>query len=159
MNDLALTPIRETSVRRRPEGYRIKHTTGIWWRDKLGSLLWKLLHKIGALEQYWFNEKIYHYGAEQQGKIADLIEEQILQVIDRHGRVEDHCIVLGGKDFADIMRSYEPFGLITVGAGRMSFGFASGYRCELRGLPVHVVPYLRGVAVLPKVIVEKRMAA
>jgi hypothetical protein len=146
--------LRDT-VLRQPEGYKMKKSTGIWWRDKLAAMCWRLLHKLSAVEQYFFHEKIYTYTPSVQKEITGRIMEGINEVFYRGNNIEDYCIVMGAEDFAELMSSDPIRQTMTFSTEQLRYQDSSGYRLDYHGLPVHVVPNVGGAAVFPKVIVEK----
>ena len=152
---LAIATISSTSFFRQPEGYRMRASTGIWWRDKLASWCWTLLHKLRAIEPYGFHENVYTYTPSQQKEITSRLMEGIDQVFRRGGDIADYCIVLGGNDFSEMMNSEAIRNMVTLATSEVRYQTRDGYRLEYRGLPVHVVPNVSGAAVFPKVIVEK----
>ena len=152
---LAIAKISSTSFFRQPEGYRMRSSTGVWWRDKLASWCWTLLHKLRAIEPYGFNEKVYTYTTSQQQEITNRLMEGIDQVFQSGADIADYCIVLGGDDFSEMMNSEALRNMVTLSTNEIPYRTRGGYCLEYRGLPVHVVPNVRGAAVFPKVIVEK----
>jgi hypothetical protein len=155
MMHLNLVSFEPETVWNRPEGWRMKSALKGWWRNKLAALCWHILHKLHAVEAFQYSEKIYRYGDTEQGKVTDLILKSVDAVLRHRGVPEDYCIVLGAKEFSELMRDMPIHEGFTVPAGRICRA-NNVYRDEFRGLPVHVVPHLSGVAVLPKVIVENR---
>lgn len=144
---------------RQPEGYRVKCEIKSWWRSRVARWCWRLLHKLNAVEQYGFYETVYSYGPAEQDAVGSMIERGILELIDQGRNVEDYSIVLGAQDFAELVKGFTPQDLITVPSSRLTFRGRGSYRAEFRGLPVHVVPNLSGLAILPKVIIEQKAEA
>lgn len=144
-----------TSVLRQPDGYCLRSSTNIWWRDKLASWCWDLMHKLRALEPYSFSETIYTYTPSQQKEITDRLMEGIDLVFRRGEDIENYCIVLGDDDFSEMMQSPPMSRMMTFATTNIRYQNSHGHRLEYYGLPVHVIPNISGAALIPKVIVEK----
>lgn len=143
---------------RQPDGYRMKTSTGSWWRDKLASWCWKLLHRLRAVEQYGFSEKMYTYTPAMQQEITKRLMEGINEIFRRDGDPDDYCLVLGAEDFSEMLDSEAIRNNMTIATSDIHY-VRNGYKMSFRGLPVHVVPGVSGTAVIPKVIVEKEVPA
>jgi len=150
-----VSKLQSSDVIRQPEGYMMKKPCGVWWRDKLAGLCWRLLHKLSAVEQYFFHEKIYTYTPSVQKEITGRLMEGINEVFYMRHKIEDYCIVMGAEDFAELMSSDPIRQTMTFSTERIGYQDRSGYRLDYQGLPVHVVPNVGGAAVFPKIIVEK----
>lgn len=61
--------------------------------------------KLGALEQYLEHEVEFRYGKEEKGAISELVNEQVISVINRGYRIEDYCLIVGGKEFSEILKN------------------------------------------------------
>jgi hypothetical protein len=155
MMNLNLVSFEPETVWNRPEGWWMKSALKGWWRNKLAALCWHILHKLHAVEPFRYSEKFYSYGDAEQGSVTELILKSVDSALRHRAVPEDYCIVLGAKEFSELMRDMPIHDHLTVPAGRIC-RVRDGYREEFRGLPVHVVPRLSGVAVLPKVIIEER---
>lgn len=154
--NLTFVRMNTTDVLMQPEGWRVKTALKWWPRRALASLCWYILHKLRAVDQYACTVKTYHYGDVASGKVRELVFESISEVLNRDENPSDYCIVIGGKEFAEIMSDevcYRSF--ITVPSGEFSYR-RNGYRTRYLDIPVHVVAGLTGVAAIPKVIVEAR---
>jgi hypothetical protein len=160
MNVLRFHPLVTRKLFRQPEGYRRKKPSGIWWRDKLSSWCWKLLHRLRTVEQFGFTEKVYDYGPAEQGKVTERIVKAINELYKGDAKPDDYCIVMGAIDFRDLMG--DPViireGYYTVPAGEIGYS-TRGYRGRFMDLPVHVVANLSGVALIPRVLIERKAAA
>jgi hypothetical protein len=140
----------------KPIGWKMKTPASpIRWRRKAAEMCWHILNKLGAVSQFMYSEKVYTYGIKEQKEITAELFEMVGAILDGNERVEDYCIVLGGKEFGELMGCYESFELVTVPMGDVWYQ-RDGYKARFQGIPIHVVPSVSGAAAIPKVIVEKR---
>lgn len=112
------------------------------------------------MEQFSYSVKSYTYGKEEQDKLTkhvlENINEVILSVESQYDLINNYCIVIGERDYMELMGTHESFRYnIEVPLGDVFVG-RGGYRTMFRGVPIHVVPYASGIAAIPRVIVEKR---
>ena len=158
-NELSFVRLQTAELFRQPVGYKVRKDCRSWWKNKLSALCWKILIRIGALDQFGYMEKSYHYGEPERKKVSELILKSIDNIWERNEDQEDYCIVIGAKEFQEVMGEYaHDHGYMNVIAG--PFGFQrGGYRSEIHNLPVHVVAGVSGVALIPKVLVEKEAKA
>ena len=154
---LRFMQIDRSEIVRQPDGWRMwARLTG--WRGRLARLLWQALERLGALEPFVYKETICTYAKPQQDELTELFYQQIDEITDRGGDLRDYCFIIGGEDFSHIVRDYYDLSArgLVVPLGNICHQTAGGYRANYAGLPVHVVGWLKGVAIIPKVIVEVR---
>lgn len=155
---LRFVQIDRSEIVRQPDGWRMRaRLTG--WRGRLARLLWRALGRLRALELFQYTETVYSYTKVEQDQLTELFFQQIGEIADRGGNPRDYCLVIGGEDFSRIVKDYHDLSArgLVVPLGSIWHQTAGGYRTDYAGLPVHVVGWLKGVAVLPKVIVEKEV--
>lgn len=155
---LRFMQIDRSEIVRQPDGWRMRaRLTG--WRGRLARLLWRALGRLRALEPFMYSETVYTYAKPQQDELTELFYQQIGEIADRGGNPHDYCLVIGGEEFSRIVKGYHDLSAkgLVVPLGDIWYQRADGYRTDYSGLPVHVVGWLRGVAVIPKVIVEKEV--
>jgi hypothetical protein len=85
--------------------------------------------------------------------------DDIRRVIEEYARNPDEfCIVMGGQTFHEYCAWYDAdLAPMSVPLARFRYGDSSGFAGEFLGTPVHVVPWLKGCAVLPKAIIVKEV--
>ena len=141
-----------------PEGYRMKRPTKGWWRGKLAAWCWRMLHRLNAVEQFAYTEKVYRYTKDHQEDITKRFISGMNQILRRGDDPEDYCFVLGAEDFAEMMDSEPIRQMLMFSMQEIRYQNGSGYRASYHGIPVHVVPGVGGMAAIPKVIVEKHVS-
>lgn len=155
-NELKFFPLEKTSETIRPMGYKVLDLPLNPVKRWVANLLWSWLFKLGALGPYLHHTVYFRYGKEQREKIAELIHQQVYSIIRRGHEPEAYCLIVGGKEFAEIMKGVADLGqFMIVPSGTTYYQIPGGYRGEVRGFPVHVVNDFSGVALLPRVMVEK----
>src|SRR3989304_50061 len=127
MMRLDLVSYTPAEVWRRPEGWRMKAKSAGWWRDKVAALCWRILHRLKAVEAFQYTETIYRYGEVEQGVVTDLVKKGICTVLDQGRDPNDYCIVVGAKDFSEIMRDMPVLEGLCVPASSFYCG-QNGYR-------------------------------
>ncbi len=155
-NELKFFPLKLEQTVIRPEGYHILRSRlgpVKWW---LSRKLWSWLHKLGALAPYLYQDSYYVYGNEQREEIAKLIHRQVYSIVRRGHDPEGYCLIVGGKEFSEILKGVADLGqFMIVPGGDVHYQIPGGYRGTVRGFPVHVVNDFSGVALVPRVMVEK----
>ena len=141
-----------------PEGYRMKRPTKGWWRGKLAAWCWRMLHRLNAVEQFAYTEKVYRYTKDHQEDITKRFISGMNQILRRGDDPEDYCFVLGAEDFAEMMDSEPVRQMLMFSMQEIRYQNGNGYRANYQNLPVHVVPGVVGTAAIPKVIVEKHVS-
>lgn len=123
-----------------PPAYRLAPPDG--WRGRVAAWLWRGLQRLGAIgEAMQHMEKLHR---------ADFVPKDVIDAIMRQYR-EYHrdynrtptMIVMGEEDFMQLA------GLLsTVGLGYHAFNVGSARR-EFNGMEIRVIPWMRGVVVVP----------
>jgi hypothetical protein len=123
-----------------PGAYRLMPKGRLAWLQRLA---WRLLHKAGALEQAYDSQM----KVERRVIVADTFMSRIdqqLESIFREFDVEPGRIIIGSEDYASLMREASvavPFSFdarTLPGKGR-----------KVMGLTVEVLPWVRGMVVVP----------
>lgn len=120
----------------------------------LARLAWKLLHKLNALDIYSEKVTTWHYSKARATELADRIMEMRDDLERYYEDPDRYAVVMGQNDFMELMHA--PFMREEMVYIARINHCSSPYRGIVRGLPVHVVPWLAGMAVLPKVVIETK---
>lgn len=137
-----------------PEGYRV-HTKTNGWRGWVSKHLWTLLHRLKALEPYYAAVETVTIEPKHHGKIVELVHEGILDVLESGRRLQDFALVIGAKEFRDIVGDIgSPNRALTFPLDT-EFRRANPYPHRFRDIPVHVLPYVSGAALIEKKIIEE----
>jgi hypothetical protein len=122
----------------------------------LARLCWKLLHRLNALEMY--SEKVvrWTYTKEAQETLTKMVMKMGDFLWEAADDPERYVVVCGAEDFHEALRSPEMRHEMVFSIG--PFGSDRPYR-RMFNMDVHVVPYLSGIAVIPRVVVEKQARA
>ncbi len=122
----------------------------------LARLCWKLLHRLGALETFQERIETFTYTEAHQKSITELMGAAY-EVSGYHDvPFEDLAYIMGADDFGAVAKRADiaEWGMFTVHGGE--FHYRTDYRTDFYGVPVHVVPWLKGIAIVPKVLIEVR---
>ena len=135
----------------RPTGFRLLKPKRLRW---LAHSLWWILQKIDALEPYLQTIEIHTYGEPEQRKLDQAISCHINHIMECGHDPQNYPIIIGAEQFDELT------GILfrenhMVPSGRFRFQNPDGYKAEFYGLPVHVIPYMDGTALVPKVVIEK----
>lgn len=123
----------------------------------LARVCWKLIRKLGACETHFECVKTYSYTTSIQERVRDKVMFAASEVLERGDDIDDYAVVMGEVQLRDLWSDIEAgAGGITLNGGDFRFYHSNGYRTQIIGLPVHVVRGLFGVALIPKVIIEKK---
>ena len=127
---------------------RVKRTA---W---LAKLCWWALHKIGGLTPHIEKIETYTYDEAVQERLTDRVMFAAAMIFDDGGNPEDYAVVLGEPELRELWAEMGKNGFITM----RTFDYRnSGYRGTVMGLHVHAVPGLAGMALIPKVLIEKNV--
>ena len=115
---------------------------------------WWLLGKLGALEPYVETVETWTYLPSVQ---TDLLEAVLRAV--RNGRgmfnIDDAAIIMGAATFQELTDSPVIRNYMIVSTAPVAM--EDPYRGRrVAGIPIHVVPGMTGMAVVPRVAIEKR---
>lgn len=142
-----------------PEGYKFFKPKKYAW---LARKLWWALEKLHALQPWMHKFEVASYGYTEQEKVSDAILEQIDYILRDGRKVEDFAIVVGGSTFNELtsMKMFQslavPLSMMQYNERRPENKGLYEYRYTYRGLFVHVNPYMEGIAVIPRIILEEK---
>lgn len=124
----------------------------------LARMCWRVLHKIGALEVYQERIETYTFDSCIQERITDRVLFAAEAILERDGRPDDYAVVMGEDELRNAWSEMEmDGGFVTM---RTLDYRHTGYRGNsAMGLNVHAVAGLAGVALIPKVLIEKKVDA
>jgi hypothetical protein len=151
----------ERTHRHQPVGYRVlENKKGPWLRRFMIDRIWRWLHNCGALEPYWHSEKVYTYNEPKRQAVSeaimDAMDEVLHSVAYRGARTDDFVVCLGGFEFEEIMRGFVATRPTLIDAGEFYLKDQNGYVAKFHNMPVHVIPHMKGVALIPRILVEKK---
>jgi hypothetical protein len=124
----------------------------------LANLLWKWLHKLDALKP--FNEKYttWTYTEQTAKQVNEAIFEAMESFMVGWDAVEDYAFLIGGVDFQELTDSPTFTRHLRLLTG--SFGRVGVYSTpEYLDIPIHVIPHMRGIVIVPKVTFYKTKTA
>lgn len=137
-------------VERRATPYRLLERNAGY----LARAAWWLLNKLKALEPYFETVRTWTYVPHEQAPL----HEAMLKAVDydlRYVADDKAVFIIGGATFSELvgapafqeqMRfSTGPFGMNDPYRGRRMFD-----------IPIHVVPNMTGMAIVPRVIIESK---
>lgn len=142
-----------------PEGYKKRVKVPGWrWRRWVADWCWKTLTRLRALDQFMYEVEFTTYTQEEAKAVTHAMMDDIQRVIVEYERRPDEfCIVMGGQTFREYCDWYHAhFAMMTVPLAEFGYG-RGGFSADFRGTPIHVVPWLKGCAVLPKAIIVKEV--
>jgi len=138
--------VRHTPVFRvRPDSYEFKPVRYFKW---LQRIMWKYLMVMGSLRETYdqFYEVTTHLID------ADTFMERLYkqnESLYREFKKEGSKILIGSEDYAELMNSpeakYQNFSFNASG----EFYTGNGYNRTIFGLTVEVIPWMRGMVVMP----------
>lgn len=144
----------------RPEGYCVlDNTRGPRLRRWLVRKMWQWLQNSGSLAPYEHRVTVYSYGEIERRALSEHVmhamDEVLNSLLYRRGRIDDFILIVGGADFSEIMGGHIG-GLITVDVGPFALRHSGLGEVRIADMPVHVVPHMRGVAIIPRDILKPR---
>lgn len=151
--------VEKARFRIEPEGYKLFSKPKSAWKGWLAKQLWKVLMKLGALEQYWTFTETYSYTHKHQEKVTKAILKHIDYLLYEGEKIENYSIIVGGATFYELTDLMVRSGVHTFPLGNFRHSKDDGYArytSEFRNVPIHVVAHLEGIAIVPKVLVEKK---
>ncbi|KQZ49761.1 hypothetical protein ASD54_12555 [Rhizobium sp. Root149] len=119
----------------------------------LADLCWRLLHKLNALEMYSEKVTTWRYSEVQQRKLTEMVMTMREELFEYFEDPDNWVVVVGAYDFQEVMQSPMLMSHTVFEAGPIA---SKPHYFRLVGVDVHVVPWLRGMAVLPRVVIETR---
>lgn len=153
MSDMMLLEPLEIDVTKSKacDGWDYKPVRWAW----LAASAWWLLRKLGAVKTRMTTVKAYRFRAPEASKsINDAVFRAIKERVRHGGLANEYAVVMGHETFRDLMRDSQDLRPM----GSQVFQFRAGpfgYRGEMFSVPVHVVETVKGVALIPRVIIEK----
>jgi len=138
----------------KPAGYRVKTKADGRFKRWAANTLWSLLHRLNAVEQYQFTETFYSFSKPAQDSIFSMVSDQMLQVVAYGEDLNNYALVVGAETFEELTQATMHRHAAVKLEGPYPFGLPGGYRGAFRNVPVHVVPLMEGVALIPKVVIE-----
>lgn len=142
-----------------PEGYKFFKPKKYAW---LARKLWRALEKLHALQPWFHKFEVATYGNTEQKNLSDAIFKQIDYILRDGRNIEDFAIVVGGSTFNELtgMKMFQelsvPLQMMRYYERRPENKGLYEYRYTYRGLYVHVNPYMEGIALIPRVILEEK---
>lgn len=155
MDVIRLAQINEIPRVYYPEGYKILKPKKFTW---LARALWWGLKKLKALQPYMTEVIIYEYGPVEREKVSQALLAQMdymaHSIMNYRNLESDFCIIMGGETFFELTEIMM-LENITLPLNHFYHQDERGYRAEFKGMKVHVVPHVQGMAIIPKVLVER----
>jgi hypothetical protein len=121
------------------DAYKFKPRGRMQWLQRVA---WRLLHRFGALEQAMEpHVRTVRHMVDGDTVIQRLIEQRaaLFDYLNKEGQ----RVIMGSEDYAQLMRSPE------VASMHFMFDARVGKGREIMGLQIEVVPWVRGVVVMP----------
>lgn len=144
------------------------------WKVLVARKLWNLLERIGALVPYQEKIVTFTYTEEHRTRLNALAFDAYKAANAQGLEPDDMAFLIGAEDFRDLSRTAEDFHefrMFTVHGGQFQFNRATDqrhprigspmhrYTTTIHDIPVHVVPWMKGIAVVPKVLIEEKVKA
>lgn len=137
------------TVERRETPYRLlDHNANI-----IARAAWWLLQKMKALQIYHETIRTWTYEPHKQ----QALHEAMLTAADgdlRYIYEGKAVFIIGGQEFSELTNApvFREEMMFRTGP----FGFQDAYRGrQIFNIPIHVVPHMTGMAVIPKVLIER----
>jgi hypothetical protein len=152
--------IEKISTPFQPEGYRFLKPMGNRFQKWLAKQLWSGLHRLRALQPWFTTVTTYEYTQKAQDDLTKAIMHHIDYIKNEGGKIEDFAIIVGGEKFYELTNimlhdnTYRTFP-----AAPLRFCTDDGREIviqEYRGIPIHIVPHMSGIALVPKVILKRK---
>lgn len=138
-----------------PTPYRIcNRVKGL--RGWLSRTAWSILVRYGTIEPYMHKHTSWTYTKRTEADLLTAIIEHANHMGYRAEDLRRYTIVIGAYTFQHILR--QPAMRDTLGLSVSLNHYHNGYHTVI-GLPVYVVPYMEGMAFIPKNIIEERRSA
>ena len=143
--------VKEIVERRETPFKLLDHKAGM-----ISRFLWWVLKKMRRLQPYSETVRTWAYVPHQQDELHNAMLKALEEArFDMHDVYDDNLVFLiGGQDFSSLaaapafgrqmMFETGPFGMQSPYYGRRMFD-----------IPIHVVPNMMGLAVVPRAIIEK----
>lgn len=142
---------REQTITYKPTPYKLrKEIKRFGW---LADVCWRLLHKLNALEMHSEKVTTWSYTEADQKKLTAMIMTMRDELHRFFEDPDEWVVVVGAHDFQETMRSPTILDHVVFSAGPIH---SDNPYLRFMGIDVHVVPWLQGMAVLPRVVIEAR---
>jgi hypothetical protein len=153
--------IKTRKVVKYPEGgYKFFEPKKYAW---LARFAWKLLTKLKALDPFHYTYDVQTFGYTEQENITRAILEQFDHIVRDNRRINDFVFLVGSDTFHELthLNVLEP---IQFPLGEVRYGEMKSedgcrvyeHRYSIRGLVVHVSPYVSGMAIVPRDLFESK---
>lgn len=134
----------EERIKALDPAYRYKAAGKLPW---LQRLCFRLLDRLAPAEPMWTAE--IRFTRTNVERVLDRVQDQFQVVARRNGDRPPTRLVIGARDWAELTRDPElPFYLEGRGTYLVS-NLRQGYQNRVMGLHVEIVPWMRGIVVLP----------
>ena len=137
------------------QGYTLRSLKGLLGR--ISRALWWALGKLKALQPLSITQEYIRYEPVHQDNLMEEFREQYWHLLGRGLRADELCLICGAEDFNKLIADQEVHRSrsFTLPVGDLHYGFR-GYRGSIEGIQVHVVPHLRGYAIIEKSLGENQ---
>lgn len=155
---MSIEPGQKVHFARRDRSFFLRETPYMLRKEPqrhawLARLCWKLLHRLKALEMYSETVETFTYTKEDQKTLTKMVMSIGDFLWDADDDPERYVVICGAMDFQEAIRSPEIHREMAFQIG--PFGSDLPYR-RIFNMDVHVVPYMSGVAIVPRVVIEKK---
>ena len=133
--------------------YEFKPTRRRW----LCNLMWKYLTKWGALKPHFEKVEKFHYSEQRKETITQHVMFAARELMRNHLSTKDYVVVMGEADLNNLVNEWRVQGrnvLLSTGPYYWQDG---NIRMTLNNMPVHVVPFMKGCVLIPKMVVQKKI--
>jgi hypothetical protein len=152
--------IKTRKVVKYPEGYKFFEPKKYAW---LARLAWKLLTKLKALDPFHYTYDVQTFGYTEQDIVTRAILEQVDHITRDNRRITDFVFLVGSDTFYELAHLnvlepiHFPLGEVRYGEMKSEDGCrVYEHRYSIRGLVVHVSPYVSGMAIVPRDLFESK---
>lgn len=128
---------------------------------RLANFLWKFLRKIDAVSNMFETYDVWTYTPEHNKLLTKEIHKHINGVLRYYmEKPDDFVLVCGNSDFKTLLHSPDFAKTISFDTGPYVIGHKDDHPMAqpsytVMGIPIHVVPWIEGYALLPKRIIDK----
>lgn len=119
----------------------------------MAKALWWGLNKLGAVKVRMSTAKTYKL---RDPRNAQSVVEAVANAIKNADRFfykrDSYAVIMGHETYRTLMKEQSP--LMPMGGRAFEFTAELGYNGRIFNVPVHVVETVKGVAVVPRVVIE-----
>lgn len=124
------------------------------WKSRIAAWCWRLLAKLGAYKPYLETIVTHRYTEAKSKEVFRLLSEALDETLDAGEKVEDQVLILGEESFLELMDDMDP--VMSYYMINIDFNYGRhGTTFKFKGVPVAVVPFVKGAAILPRDLFEK----